>query len=219
MPVIKKKSKEGSQKCTQQRHNVVDMDPGRALRRWSDAQRNSLCLRPPRWDCLRSQAQLYSKLGQAVTGLHAPQRLLSPPAGRGWREKAGPFVSPTGHLLRGEMTAGTWRAPQHRLKWGAWSGLAASSCHVHGSAPGYSHPTAAVFPASLRAMLKNPDWHLLYFALRKKKKDAILSLHKYTTSNNKHLKTSKSSHKRKKLKSYGYRCLNSGRTGWINVLR
>lgn len=80
-----------------------------------------------------------------------------------------------------------WQVPEelHRkdLNGGAWPGLAPSSCHVHGSAPGYSHPTAAVFPATLRTMLKNPDWHLLYFALRKEKKRCNSIPLQYNTSN------------------------------------
>lgn len=89
------------------------MDPGRALRRWSDTQHNSLCL--PHSHCLQSQAQLYSKLGQAATGLHNPQTetALTPSRqrlkGKG-RSLCFSHVAPTSRRDNG-------RAPQQRFKW------------------------------------------------------------------------------------------------------
>lgn len=89
------------------------MDPGRALRRWSDTQHNSLCL--PHSHCLGSQAQLYSKLGQAATGLHNPQTETALTAskqrlkGKG-RSLCFSHVASTSRRDNG-------RAPQQRFKW------------------------------------------------------------------------------------------------------
>lgn len=66
-----------------------------------------------------------------VTGLLAPRAEAA-----GKRQDCFPME----HLLRGEMMAGRPAQQRH-----AWPGLVASSCRVHGLAPGHSHPTA-VYP-------------------------------------------------------------------------
>lgn len=163
------------------------MDPGRALRRWSDTQHNSLCL--PHSHCLQSQAQLYSKLGQQQQDCTIlRQRLFSFPAGRGWREKgrslcfshvASPSRRDDGRYFEELHSKG--------LNGATWPGLTAFLSCSHGSTPGYSHPTTAVcIPCSLESYAEKPTLPSALFCsqkLKKKKKDVILSLCKHNTFN------------------------------------
>lgn len=139
---------------------------------------------PSTSDCLQPRAQPHSKLGQAATGLCSDSLLLLP-AGKGWKEKAGPCVSLIQHLLWVRVMAGSSTAIR-------WRALMGTHCLQPCSCPGSQVLTsaAAVFlhPPELHWKKKNTAKNRLPCTLfcsqgEKKKKDAILSLCKYNTSN------------------------------------
>lgn len=160
------------------------MDPGRTLRRWSDTQHNSLCL--PHSHCLQSKAQLYSKLGQAATGLHNPQTETALTPSRQRRKRKGRSLCFSHVASPSRRDDGRYLEELHSkgLNGGTWPGLIAFFCCVHGSTPQHSHPSRAVcIPCSLESYAEKPRLPSALFCSQKFKKNVILSLCKYNTFN------------------------------------